>query len=323
MSFGGMGGFGAGPNQGLATSEEDWRRYLAQIQARQQAQMSPGRYGPESPGSQYIPQVVNPSSTMPGGNPPNAPLVGAANTAVASVATEHSGEAAQNTGGPASTAVNTAHPSTGAGPGQDTTGDNTQVRSGRFYSDYPWTSIPALRNDTTGRVGRLWSDYYNQGGDAYARVLNSMFPDPRTFMQTQGVNAKNFSDPQNQLDWTQRFFDVASGRRKINGGYGLFSGKDVVANILNAKYDKDSGSIGQSLGDKGLLPEEQVKNTVGMMATALQSILSPDQLQSYVAMIGKLGDQFIEDRARHHEKMQGQTFNRWLLSQLGPGGGLY
>lgn len=308
-------------------AEEEWRQKLARLAAAKTATYN-GPYQPATPAynGPYQPAPSTPSTYNGPYQPAIQPTTQAYNGPYQPAVTGTS----RNTGTatPVSTPVVTPtaeqnKPKTTPGSQDGKISNDLVTRKGQYYSGYPGTSIGALAQDVPSSM-RAWAQHYKYGGDAYANYLSQLYPDPKNMMLAMGVNPSSMTDPQDLLDWQRRMLDLASGRHKIGGQYGYFSGRDMVSNILNAKQDNKAGSLGALLNDPTLLPDQQVKNTIGLLTTSLQSVISPDALQAYVSLLGRLGQQFIDARMRNPKAMgSSTTFNAFLRKQLGEGGGLY
>jgi len=203
--------------------------------------------------------------------------------------------------------------------------NDTVTRPGQYYSDYPFTSIKTLA-ESPGTAAQKWSKFYGRGGNAYANYMSEILKDPMAMLKTMGVNAGSLNDPQDVLDWQRRLWDIASGRDRMAGGqFGYFSGRDIVQNVLNAKYNvaDPAGSLGGMLNNPDLTPDQQVSNTIQLLLGSLQGVVNSDALQAYQATLGKIGQEFIDMKMKDPTKWASLPFNEYAKQRLGQGGGLY
>jgi hypothetical protein len=323
-------GFSGGGSGGytppiFSRAEQDWRERLRRLQEQQRrlAQANQGNYA-LSTGVAPVGAITGgytSQGSVPGVPKPYVPGQTVAPTGTTSTASTGGNTPAQATAITTPSATKPKAKDTGKGGTPDNEID-VVTRPGRFYSKYPGSSIGAVAADVP-QSSRAWAQFYGQGGDAYGNYLAQLYSDPRNMMLGMGVGAGKMNDPQDYLDWQGKMLDLVSGRTKVDGNYGYLTGKDIVKNVLGATKDKTAGSLGMLLNDPKTLPDEQVRRTIGMLTASLQSIISPDALNAYVAMIGQIGQDFIDQRMQNPKAMSGKTFNQVLLEQLGPGGGLY
>ena len=313
MSFGWGGG-------GLTQAEDAWNAYLKKLQAQKQAYQGTGydpRYAAARPGGTALPatQDFAPSPTVAPVGQTITPSTGGATTPAVRAAVTPAAASASTTAATGGTAT--------GGAGSDGKISNDLVtRKGQFYSDYPGTSIGALAADP-GAAARKWAGFYKQGGNAFGNYMANILKDPTALLKGMGVQASSLVDPQDQLDWQRRLWDIASGRQKVGGEYGYMSGRGIIENVLNAKMDNQAGSLGSMLNDPDLTPDQQVGNTIQLLMGSLQSIVSPDALQAYQSTLGRLGQEFIDMKMKDPKSWAKLPFNQFLKQRLGTGGGIY
>lgn len=204
----------------------------------------------------------------------------------------------------------------------DTIRENEKVRQGQFYSDYPMTTIGKLSDPET--AAREWAKFYKFGGDAYSQYMTDVFSDPKSMLLAMGIGAGKMQTMPDQLDWQRRLWDEMSGRTGATGTF--IDPRNMISNVLNATYKKGdpAGSLGQMLNDPGQSPEAQVQNTIGILMNSLRGVLSDDTLNAYAATLKRLGQDFLSIRNKKPSSWgTSNTFNKYVLSQLGSGGGIY
>lgn len=300
MSFSGLG------STRIGFGESSWQEYLRQLRAKQAQQAASKPID-----TRFAPQVPTQTSiNVSRAAPPNTP--GSATQVTPTVASAIQNQTQRS--------VDQSAVGSGGGNADNKISNDMDVRPGRFYSQYPGSSIGALAGDV-GATSRAWAKAGGYTGDAYANYLSGLYQDPATMMLAMGISPGKMTNPQDKLDWEKRFFDMTSGKDKIGGNYAYLSGRDVINNVLNAKSSNQAGSLGQILNNTSLTPDQQVQNTINLLKTSLGPIIGSDALNSYVSVLGQLGQQFI-DRWMKNPK-QSQPFISFLRQNLGAGGGLY
>jgi hypothetical protein len=315
-------------NLGFANPEQDWQAYLNTVNKKKRATMpSPYAPSPTSATAPYNPTTQSFTHTpYEAGNSPYNPTtqsfphqpydLGAAAAANSAVSSAPAKKDTPTTSTPATKKT---------GPDGKTSDDMT-VHPGRFYSDYNYTAAKDLADNDPSFIANKWAGFYNYGGKAYANQLNSTIADPRNLLLAMGVNPGRLQDPSDYLDWTQRLYDQASGRTQGNtGGYQYMSGRGMVHNILNARYDQKNptNDIGHMIADPSMDPKTQIANTISLLKSTMQSVLNPDSLNAYVATLNNLAVDFIEQKNKDPKSWDNITFNQYVQKQLGSGGGVY
>jgi hypothetical protein len=289
---------------GFSPAEQEWQDHLAKIQALQKSTTFPGATNPVT------------KITYGSASPPIQPTTQLAQAAVRGGQQVASGQTQRT----ANAAGVTSSPT-------DNKASNDMVsRTGRFYSDYPYTSLAALAAPgAEGQAASKWAKFYGMGGNAYANYMSSVLKDPMALLKGMGVNAGSLVDAQDRMDWYNRLWNLASGRQKLDGGYGYLSGRGIVHNILNSRYgEKDAaGSLGQITQSPDLTPDQQVSNTIQLLLGSLQGVIGQDALQAYQSTLGRLGQEFMDQQMKDPARWGKVHFNDYLRQRLGPGGGIY
>lgn len=281
----------------LSRSEQDWQRIRDALL-----------------GTDFSAQLNNGAV----GNVANRALTGMQQVAAASGAT--------NTGG-TPTQVQATSSAPKSTPTDSRISNDRETKPGQYYSGYPDLTIGKLRDDPA-TAAREWAKFYGWGGDAYSKYMSSVIQDPLSVLKSMGVNAGSLVSSTDQLDWQRRLWDSLSGRAQPAGTDNNYyvDPRGMVSNILGATYNKTdpSGSLGNMLNDSSLLPEQQVQNTVNLLLNSLQGFVSDDVLNAYASTLQKLGQDFLSIRNQKPESWDtSNTFNKYVASQLGSGGGLF
>lgn len=204
-------------------------------------------------------------------------------------------------------------------------GDMDYVRPGQFYSDYPEGGLMKLSQDPARAVDE-WAKF-NSMGPAYGRYLNSII-DPMSALRLQGVDAGKLSiNGTPRLDAFNSLWRRMSGDASQGGQNNYYTDpRGMLSNVLNAKYKEgdEATSLGSTLNGPLLLPEEQVQNTIGLILNGLQGYVSDESLNAYSSMLNQAAMDYLAMRDKSPTSWDnGNTFNTYLKSRFGSGGGLF
>ena len=290
-----------------ATSE--WQDYLKKIQAQQAS----------SPNA--LSSLSGPPTGIPGlGQSPNAPRDASYPGAPSQMTMQSTSPNASQSGTPQ--AINSSTKESPGGTG--TIGDNTVVRPGQWYSDMGQAAVAKLSQDPARAVD-LWAKKTGKGG-AYGQMLNSMI-DPVSALRLMGADAGVLSQMNNRpLDQMSQLWRVMAGESDYAGNNRYVDPTGMLSNVLNAKYSKNDPalSLGQSVGNPNIIPEEQISNTMGLVLSGLQGFVSDSALNAYATMLQQASMDFLNMKESNpNEYDSNLTFNAYLKQRFGSGGGLF
>lgn len=217
-------------------------------------------------------------------------------------------------------------PAVASVPAASGDGAYSDIPGGRYYSGYTGSTIGKLAGDPA-TAAREWAKYTGTGGSAYARYLSSVFSDPMAVLRAQGVDTGRLDEAGvPRLNEFSHLWDRLSGRTQNNGLNQTVNVRGMLDNIYNAKMPTSGGKandLGHLLDNPDLMPEEQVKNVIGLTLASLQGFVSDEALNAWSSMMNEFAQNWLSLRNQDPSKWdKSETFLDAVKKQYGSHAGL-